>query len=342
MARIKKGLAGVEEVEAYGDTIPTYETPIMGETPYYEEIDEAQVGLGVGAAAADDAILVPPVTPVSEPKPEPFPTEVVAEVPTEEIVEEIEDPWERPDYGRVEEPEFDPTAIPAVPVEAAPEYEVSPEERAWADLYSKEIRDILREGGRGIPEETQQLMKKQQFQMLKSRETENLRLLRNNMEERGITNSGLIFSEEQKIKSTTTRALAASVTEIQIKSAFMKMASFENALGRAGEFLGYLSQQSQLAYAPKMATWQMEQQAKLVQYQANVDMYKVRLQNAWNVNNMREAAEIQAEAAHQQHLWNIEIAQMEIDAANEAAAAQAGGNIIGMILGGIFRWLFPF
>ena len=307
---------------------------------YGEEETHAEVGLGIGAEATGELTPISPVT--VTPKPKPSATEAVEEIePVEDIVEE-EVPWERPDYGRVEEPGYDPTAAPAVEIEAAPEYEVSPEEQAWAELYGGTVEDIIKAKGRGIPEETQQLMKKQQFQMLKSRETENLRLLRNNMEERGITNSGLIFSEEQKIKSTTTRALAASVTEVQIKSAFMKMASFENALGHAGEFLGYLSQQSQLVHAPKMATWQMEQQAKLVQYQANMDVYKMRLQNAWNVNNMREAAEIQAEAAHQQHIWNVELAEMEIEAANEAAKAQSGGNIIGMILGGIFRWLLPF
>lgn len=266
-------------------------------------------------------------------------------------------------------PEYDPTAIPVIevpklvppkPIEVkeAPAYKPSVEEEAWREMHGGEIVDILKEGGRGIPEETQQLMKQQIYDDLRARETENLRLLRNDMEKRGITNSGLLFSEEQKIRSTTTRALAASVTEIKIKSAFMKMASFENALGLSAQFLGYLQEQSRLMYLPKMATWEARERAKLVGYegrlqfrlaewqgrlqakivgmQASVDVFKLRLQQAYNVGNIYLAAEIAADAAQQQQLDNIELLEMEMEFAEAQAETEASGAISGSIVNGIF------
>ena len=50
---------------------------------------------------------------------------------------------------------------------------------------------------------------------------------------------------------------------------------------------------------------------------------------------MSYAAEIAADAAYQQNIWNVELAQMEIDAAKEQAKAELGANIFGTILGGV-------
>ena len=349
MAKIKKGLAGAEDVEVYGDTIPISEpVPEAGigaiatggaEITPYEEYDEygygAHVGLGAGAAAVGGATLTPPVTPVSEPKPEAEPSvaEVVEEVPVEEVP--VEAPWALPEHKPVPEPRFEPTAIPEIKVEPAPAYEKSPQQLAWEEMYGGELTDLIKEGGRGIPEATQQLMKKQIYEGLKGREQESLRKLRQDMEERGITNSGLLFSEESKIRSATTKAMASSITEIGIKSAFMKMASFERALGMAGNFLGYLSQESQLAYAPRMATWQAKQQAKLVRFQANMDVYKMKLQQAYTVNNMYTAQKLESELNEQVFQQNIVLAEMEIEAAQEMAKAEAAGSISGTIVGGI-------
>lgn len=265
----------------------------------------------------------------------PIPTD-----PTDEelgITEEgaVEDEYTTPDYGRVEEPSFGATKVGGIKVDDAPAYEKSEEQIAWEKEHSGQIQDIIDKGGLGIDEATQQLMRQQQFDILKSREAENLRLMAADMERRGITNSGLWFSEEQKIKSTTTRALAASMTEISIKSAFMKMASFENALGLSAQYLGYLSEQSQLAYAPKLATWQAKQQAKLAQYQAKVEVYKMKLNQAYTVNNMSYAAEIASDAAHQQYIYEKEMAIMEMEAAAAIAKEEAGMNFIGMAIGGL-------
>ncbi|GAH96235.1 unnamed protein product, partial [marine sediment metagenome] len=90
---------------------------------------------------------------------------------------------------------------------------------------------------------------------------------------------------QQKIKSATTTAIANSVTDIQIKSALMKMASFENALGHAGQFLGYLQEQSKIIFSGKMATWEAQTQADLIQYQAQIssDMEQWRMVNQFNL-----------------------------------------------------------
>ncbi|MBA7553747.1 hypothetical protein ES705_46346 [subsurface metagenome] len=160
-------------------------------------------------------------------------------------------------------------------------------------MYGGTIADIIKARGEGIPEETINLMIRQQTQMLTAREDENLRVMHNDMERRGITNSGLVFWNQQKIKSATTTALANSITDIQIKSSLMKMASFENALGHAGQFLGYLQEQSKMIYVGKMATWEAQTQANLIQYQAQIsaDLEQWRTVNQFNLANWRAHTE---------------------------------------------------
>jgi len=304
-------------------------------------------------------------------------------------------------------------AITAPVVTPAPEYKPTAEEQAWSGMTGGEIKSIIEAKGLGIPQETQDLMIRQQTQALTAREDENLRLMANDMERRGITNSGLLFWNTEKIKSATTTAIAASITDIQIKSSLMKMASFENALGQAGQFLGYLQEQSKMVYTGKMATWEAQTQADLIQYQAQIsvdldqwkmenqynlvgwqantqalfaawdknstsmveawkmanqfniaewetqanydlavfqiktqakmanwaakmDIYKLGILQAYNQSNTLLQAQIDKDAAAQQHIWDVERAEMEIEAANAQAAAQGIGNIVGTIIGGIF------
>ena len=180
--------------------------------------------------------------------------------------------------------------IPAKEVPPAPEFAPTAEEAAWAEMYGGTIGDIIKARGEGIPEETINLMIRQQSQMLTAREDENLRVMHNDMERRGITNSGLVFWNQEKIKSATTTALANSITDIQIKSSLMKMASFENALGHAGQFLGYLQEQSKMVYAGKMATWEAQTQADLIQYQSQISVDV----DEWKMENQYTLAEWQA------------------------------------------------
>jgi len=321
-------------------------------------------------------------------------------------------------------PTFEAPEVPAMPavtptptiapteVAPAPEYVPTEEEKAWAEMYGGTIADIIKARGEGIPEETINLMIRQNTQALQAREDENLRVMHNDMERRGITNSGLVYWNQQKIKSATTTAIANSITDIQIKSALMKMSSFENALGRAGQFLGYLQEQSKMHYAGKMATWEAQTQADLIQYKAQIsadmdhwkmenqyniagweantqalfaqwdrntasmlehwkmentfnieewgtranydmaafrikaeakmaewsaktDIYKMGINQAYTQDNMNLAASIAAEQAEQQHTWDVEMAEMEMEYNQKAAAAEAQGSISGTIVTGI-------
>ncbi|MBA7562091.1 hypothetical protein ES695_02155 [Candidatus Atribacteria bacterium 1244-E10-H5-B2] len=304
--------------------------------------------------------------------------------------------------------------IPAIEVTPAPEYAPTEEEKVWAEMYGGTIADIIKARGEGIPEETINLMIRQQFQMLTAREDENLRIMHNDMERRGITNSGLVFWNQQKIKSATTTALANSITDIQIRSALMKMASFENALGHAGQFLGYLQEQSKMVYVGKMATWEAQTQANLIQYQAQIsadmdqwkmvnqfnladwqantqalfaqwdknstamieawkmdnvfsmtewttranydmavfqietealmakwsaqmDIYKLGISQAYLQDNMNLQAQINEQAAEQQHIWDLEMAEIEAEAANQVAATTGFWSMVGTTAGIIFK-----
>ena len=310
-------------------------------------------------------------------------------------------------------PGVTPTPTIAAPtVTDAPEYQPTAEESEMAAIYGGTIKDILAEGGRGLDQETQDLMIRKATQVLMATEDENMRLMANDMERRGIINSGLVFWNEQKIKSATTTAIANSITDIQISSALMKISSFENALGHAGQFLGYLQEQSKMVYTGKMATWEARTQASLIQYQAQInadmegwkmtnqynlagwqantqalfaqwemnsnasiekwrmdnqfsiaewetqanynlaefqiqsqatlaqwsaqaDIYKLGINQAYAQNNMLLAGQIAEDAAAQALIDNKILLEMELEAANQQAAASGFGNLIGTTIGAI-------
>ena len=248
-----------------------------------------------------------------------------------------------------------PPEVPPITVTPAPAYEISPEQQAMADMLGTKITDWVEAGGYGLPPEVQAQMIQQQTDSLKAREQENIRVMRNNMERRGITNSGFLYANEQNIRSNTSVAIAGAIADVQIKSALMKMASFEKAMGAAAQFLGYLSEQSQLAYAPTMATWQAQTQADITQWetqqqftfahwqteqmatmqawQAQLDIYKIELNQAYQTQNLELQAQLQSDLNEQQHQFDIDLLNMEIEATQQAAQAQGIGNIIGTILG---------
>ena len=287
---------------------------------------------GISATATGGATLEPDV----EPSPV-VPTEIAEEA--EPVVEEVipsapDDEWFKP-LADVPIPKYDPDAIAPVKIDEAPAYEQSEEQKEWARMHGGAIQNIIDQQGIGIDEATQQLMKQQTWDLIKADRNEKVRKLKEMMETRGITNSGLYMAEEMKVHANATRALAASVTEVKIKSAFMKMASFENALGLSSQFLGYLSEQSQLAYAPKLATWSKRADAKIMAMQASVQVYVTKLQQAYTVNNMNAQAKIEAQFATQQHKWDVEIAEMEMEFAEEQAKADRTANIFGTVLGAV-------
>lgn len=229
--------------------------------------------------------------------------------------------------------------IPLPEVTPAPPYEKTPEQIAFEGMYAGKLTDWVEEGGYGIPEETQAQMIQQQTDSLKARETESLRVMKNTMERRGLTNSGLIFANEQAIRSGTSVAIAGAIADVQIKSALIKLASFENAMGQAGQFLNYLSTQSQLAYQPEFATWQAQQMAKMQQWQGQLDLLKMEINQAYQTQNLTLQSQLQGQLDAQQHQYDVELMEMEIEANQQAATAEGWGGLLGTIFGWLFSWL---
>jgi len=231
--------------------------------------------------------------------------------------------------------------IPAPAVTPAPAFEISPEQKAWEEQIGGYISETLEMGGRGIPEETQALMTQKTTDILKAKETEDIRVMRNNMERRGITNSGFVFSNEQKIRSNTTVALANSITDLNIQNSLMKLSSFETTMGQAAQFLGYLGEMSQLKYQPEFATWQAEQLTKMQAWQAQIDIQKMAINQAYQQQNIKLTGELQSQLSEQQHGYDIELAEMELEAKQKAAAAEGAGNIMGTASGAIISLIKP-
>lgn len=260
-----------------------------------------------------------------------------------------------------------PPAIPEVP--EVPPYEPLPAQVALEEEYAEALREWREAGGYGIPEEVQAQMIQRATDILKSREAESIRVMRNNMERRGITNSGFVFANEMTIKSNTTLAIANSITDVQINSAMMKLASFEKMMGSTAQFIGYLAQESWKTYQPKMAQWEMEAryglaeygvaaeygiagyqarvQATMAQFQANTlavmtewqgkfDLAKMELNQAYIQGNMELASQLQLKLQNDQQAHEIEMAEMEAEAANQTAATTGFWNMLGTTAG--FIW----
>jgi len=189
-------------------------------------------------------------------------------------------------------PTLTPPVLPEVPtlktptmpeVPTVPPYEKTPEQIAWEEEYGVDLREWREAGGYGIPEDIQTKMIQKETDILKAREAENIRVMKNNMERRQITNSGFVFANEQTIKSNTTVAIANNIRDVQISSALMKAASFEKAMGASAQFLGYLADESLKAYAPKIAQWEKEAQYRLTEYgvEASYGLAKADLEKSY-------------------------------------------------------------
>ena len=188
-------------------------------------------------------------------------------------------------------PKLELPTMPEVPT--VPPYEKSPEQIAHEEEYGEDLREWREAGGYGIPEDIQTKMIQKETDILKAREAENIRIMKNNMERREITNSGFVFANEQTIKSNTTVAIANNIRDVQISSALMKMASFEKAMGATAQFIGYLANESLKAYAPKMAQWEKEAQYRLTEYgvEASYGMAKADLEASYALAGYGVAAE---------------------------------------------------
>ena len=228
------------------------------------------------------------------------------------------------DAGTPAPPAFGDTDIPPPTVTPAPPYEPSAAQTAWETQYGTSLADWLANPP-GLGEGVIGQMTQQMFDALKAKESEDLRVMRNNMERRGITNSGFLYANEQNIRSNTATAMAEGIRDIRIKDALLKLASFEKAMGATAQFLGYLSEQSQLANNPAYMTWQAQQMANLQHWQAQFDllMTDINFQNTQTLNA-------------QLHDYNVILAGMELEAQQQAAMAQGAGSLFGTILGFVF------
>ncbi|GAF72781.1 unnamed protein product [marine sediment metagenome] len=226
--------------------------------------------------------------------------------------------------------------IPTPEITPAPPYEIPPEMQEMMDLYGDKLTDWVTSGGYELSPEVQAQMIQVQTDTLKAREQENIRVMRNNMERRGITNSGYLQANENMITSNTSVALAGAIADVQIKSALMKMASFEKGMGAMAQFLGFLSEQSQLAYAPEFATWQAEQLKTMQVWQGKLDVYKMELNQSYQTQNMRLQAQLTSQLNQEQHQFDLALAEMEIEANQQIALYQGIGGIFGTVLGFIF------
>jgi len=102
----------------------------------------------------------------------------------------------------------------------------------------------------------------------------------------------------------------------------MKVASYQNALGLGVQFLSYLSEESWRQYQPTLYQWQ-----------AQVDMYKLAIQDAYNKQDMALAHQYDMELAQFTANTNKELTQMEIDASAKAASKKNWWDIAGTGLG---------
>ena len=233
-----------------------------------------------------------------------------------------------------------PPPVTAPQISPAPEYQPTPEEQAWQEMYGGKVKDWVEAGGYGIPEETQQLMEQHLFDYLKADEQEQLRVLKNDMERRGLSNSGLYFYKSQQIRANVTTQMARGINEIQIQSSLMKLASFERAMGEAGNYLQYLGHQSELKYQAEFATWTAQQQAKMAAWQENLERQKMAIAENWRREGMAFDFQLTSELNRQQYQYEVELTKMKLEADEQAAKWGGIGKIFGGIVGFFLSALF--
>ncbi|MFZ7134344.1 MAG: hypothetical protein ACOWWR_18515 [Eubacteriales bacterium] len=202
-----------------------------------------------------------------------------------------------------------------------PEYNTSPETQAWIDKMDSYISQGLEQGGYGIDEKTQNQMIQKQKDIIAAKEQESIRTLKNNLEARGLSDSGYEFDKTMEIKAQGTIALADSITDIQIQNSMIKLASFEKMMGLGAQMISVLSEESWRKYQPKM-----------LEYQANVDLYKQAIGQAYTEHNMELAYQYDSMLQQQNQEFEQQMFEMKIEASQEAAKTQGWGQIIGQLI----------
>jgi hypothetical protein len=203
----------------------------------------------------------------------------------------------------------------------APLYETSPEAQAWMNRYGKYVSEGLEQGGYGMDAATMQKYQNNIYDTVKAQEQESIRTLRNQLEARGLTDSGYEFERVSYIRAEGTKTLARSINDLQIQNSLMKLSSFENLMGHSANLIGMLNQETYMKY-----------QSKLYDWQAQVDIYKMALAQSYQQKNMKLAYQYDSMMQSQQMAWQKEMMEMEIQATQQAAKMQGWGNIVGKVL----------
>ncbi|MBA7592661.1 hypothetical protein ES708_34854 [subsurface metagenome] len=84
-----------------------------------------------------------------------------------------------------------------------------------------------------------------------------------------------------------------------------------------------------------LAVFEIEFNAKIAEWSAKTDIYKLGITQAYAQDNMDLAAQIAEDYAKERFEENKILAEMELEAANKAAAAQGAGSIFGTTIGWI-------
>ena len=211
----------------------------------------------------------------------------------------------------------------------APQYQPSAGQEQMQDLLSGTLTDIIEQGGIGIPEETQNLMIQQQIQTVKAQESSAIASLNDYMEARGLTNSGLAVSEMMNIKASSTRAIADSMTDIQIQSSLMKLSSFQSAIGQASQLLSYMGEESWKKYQSQVNEWD-----------AQLSFYQQAIEHYYGLQDMEMTYYYQSQLNQAQNQFELQLQQMEIDAMADAAKQEGMGNIFGILFGTLLPLIF--
>jgi hypothetical protein len=203
-----------------------------------------------------------------------------------------------------------------------PAYKPTAELEQLSTQVGGAISDIITQKGLGMGEETKEALYLKSAETINAGTAQAMKNLEDKMAAQGLSNSGMSFSEGMKLQSKGTIAMANEMRDIEIQDSLMKVASYQNALGLGVQFLSYLSEESWRQYQPTLYQWQ-----------AQVDMYKLAINQAYTQQNMTLAYQYDKELAQFEASTQIQLTQMTIDAAAKAADKKTFWDIIGVGLG---------
>jgi hypothetical protein len=76
--------------------------------------------------------------------------------------------------------------------------------------------------------------------------------------------------------------------------------------------------------------------ATMQQWQGKMDVLKLEINQAYQTQNLKLQAQLTSQLAAQQHGYDLQMAEMELEAMNQQAASEGAGSIFGTVLEGIF------